>query len=259
MDQPVDDGGQDGGPTPTELFAASLASCVAFYAGRYLTRHGVDPDGLRVDADFTMAADRPARVAEMTLTVVPPEDLAPARYPALLAVASHCTVHNTLHRPPAVRIGTAPPDAQTAALGRPTRTARGGGEDAPPGRDGRPGRDALARRGQRAAHDRSRRRAVSRPSRPEGRRAPGLPGPARALNHRSRPCVRSTVQVKGSSPCRVVVRRSACRHSDGVQYGCGASGRVHSGPLRDSALMPVRGGGKRCCAGPTGASSRKDS
>ncbi|MFJ1708407.1 OsmC family protein [Kitasatospora sp. NPDC088346] len=30
VDQPVEAGGQDTGPTPTELFAASLASCVAF-------------------------------------------------------------------------------------------------------------------------------------------------------------------------------------------------------------------------------------
>ena len=30
VDQPVEDGGGDAGPTPTELFVASLASCVAF-------------------------------------------------------------------------------------------------------------------------------------------------------------------------------------------------------------------------------------
>ncbi|MEV6210139.1 OsmC family protein [Kitasatospora sp. NPDC051914] len=110
VDQPVDDGGQDAGPTPTELFAASLASCVAFYAGRYLTRHGVDPKGLRVNAGFTMAADRPARVTEVTLAVEPPKGLDPARYDALLAVASRCTVHNTLHQPPTVRIEVTPPD-----------------------------------------------------------------------------------------------------------------------------------------------------
>ncbi|WP_371478918.1 OsmC family protein [Kitasatospora sp. NBC_00315] len=110
VDQPVEAGGQDAGPTPTELFAASLASCVAFYAGRYLARHGVDPKGLRVDAGFTMATDRPARVTEVTLTVKAPEGLAPARYDALLAVASHCTVHNTLHQPPAVRIEMTPSD-----------------------------------------------------------------------------------------------------------------------------------------------------
>jgi putative redox protein len=40
VDQPAALGGDDGAPTPTELFVASLATCVAFYAGRYLTRHG---------------------------------------------------------------------------------------------------------------------------------------------------------------------------------------------------------------------------
>ena len=45
VDQPADAGGQDTAPTPTELFVASLATCVAFYAGRYLARHGYSRDG----------------------------------------------------------------------------------------------------------------------------------------------------------------------------------------------------------------------
>ena len=40
VDQPADAGGEDSAPTPTELFVASLATCVAFYAGRYLTGTG---------------------------------------------------------------------------------------------------------------------------------------------------------------------------------------------------------------------------
>ncbi|MGO8978466.1 MAG: OsmC family protein [Streptosporangiaceae bacterium] len=63
VDQPAEAGGLDTAPTPTELFVASLATCVAFYAGRYLTRHGYGRDGLAVSADFDMASDRPARVS----------------------------------------------------------------------------------------------------------------------------------------------------------------------------------------------------
>ena len=48
VDQPADAGGLDAAPTPTELFVASLATCVAFYAGQYLTRHGYGRDGLAV-------------------------------------------------------------------------------------------------------------------------------------------------------------------------------------------------------------------
>ena len=69
VDQPADSGGQDTAPTPTELFVASLATCVAFYAGRYLTRHGYARDGLAVSVSYEMASDRPARVSRIRLAV----------------------------------------------------------------------------------------------------------------------------------------------------------------------------------------------
>lgn len=104
VDQPVDAGGDDTAPTPTELLVASLATCVAFYAGRYLTRHGFSRDGLGVSVGFDMAADRPARVATVHLTVRVPADLPAERRSALAAVAAHCTVHNSLTTPPGVTI-----------------------------------------------------------------------------------------------------------------------------------------------------------
>jgi putative redox protein len=104
VDQPEADGGQDAAATPTELLAASLASCVAFYAGRYLLRHGLDRSGLAVTAEFTMASGRPARVGEMWLRIGVPGGLPPQRRDALLAVASHCTVHNTLRQKPGISI-----------------------------------------------------------------------------------------------------------------------------------------------------------
>jgi uncharacterized OsmC-like protein len=104
VDQPVDAGGEDRGPTPTELFVAALAACVAFYAGRYLSRHGVANDGLRVSAAYDMATDRPARVVAVRLRLVVPDGLPDDRRSALLAVATHCTVHNSLTDPPTVDI-----------------------------------------------------------------------------------------------------------------------------------------------------------
>ncbi|WP_427164616.1 OsmC family protein [Streptomyces sp. C1-1] len=108
VDQPIEAGGTDTAPTPTELFAASLATCIAFYAGRFLHRHGLSQTGLRVRTEFTMATDRPARVASLRVAVIPPPDLPEQRRAALLAVASHCTVHNTLHQPPEIDIELEP-------------------------------------------------------------------------------------------------------------------------------------------------------
>lgn len=104
VDQPVDAGGEDLAPTPTELFVASLASCIAFYAGRYLTRHGWSREGLGVSVTYRMATDRPARVTDIHLTVRVPDGLPAQRWPALQAVVEHCTVHNSLTTPPTVRI-----------------------------------------------------------------------------------------------------------------------------------------------------------
>lgn len=103
VDQPVADGGTDTAPTPTELFVAGLASCVAFYARRYLVRHRLPADGLRVHADWQMAS-RPARVGGVRLTLTVPDGVPADRLEPLLAVASHCTVHNTLEQHPDVEI-----------------------------------------------------------------------------------------------------------------------------------------------------------
>ncbi|HEY5181974.1 MAG TPA: OsmC family protein [Dermatophilaceae bacterium] len=103
VDQPVKDGGDDTAPTPTELFIASLASCVAFYARRYLARHDLPTDGLAVEATFEMGA-RPARVAGIDLRLIVPGGVPAERLDALLAVATHCTVHNTLNSTPEVSV-----------------------------------------------------------------------------------------------------------------------------------------------------------
>jgi uncharacterized OsmC-like protein len=104
VDQPVADGGDDAGPTPTELFVGALVSCVAFYGGRFLARHGIDPDGFLVEGDFGFAADRPARVERIAVEVTAPFALSPDRLGAFRAVVEHCTVHNSMRETPDVRI-----------------------------------------------------------------------------------------------------------------------------------------------------------
>jgi putative redox protein len=103
VDQPPEMHGDDLGPTPTELFIASLASCVGFYARRYLARHHLDADGLAVEVGYEMAS-KPARVGKVTLRIVVPAGVPELRRDALLAMASHCTVHNTLTLPPEVHV-----------------------------------------------------------------------------------------------------------------------------------------------------------
>ena len=101
-DQPVEDGGEDSGPTPTELFAVSLASCVAFYAERFLRRNRLSTQGLLVSCAYGWA-ENPHRVGELELTVDAP-GLPAEKREAFARVIDHCTIHNTLKQPPEVRI-----------------------------------------------------------------------------------------------------------------------------------------------------------
>lgn len=104
VDQPADVGGDDAGPTPTESFVAGLASCVAFYARRYLRRHKLDTSGLTVETSYRMAS-KPPRVSRVDLQIRLPLELPPERRKGLLAVASHCTVHNSIASEPEITVG----------------------------------------------------------------------------------------------------------------------------------------------------------
>jgi putative redox protein len=104
VDQPVSDGGGDSGPTPTELFVAGLASCVAFYGGRFLRRHDIPADGFGVRCRFEFASDRPARVGAIALDVTLPRGFPAARRAAFRSVIEHCTVHNSITQAPTIGI-----------------------------------------------------------------------------------------------------------------------------------------------------------
>lgn len=103
VDQPEPDGGEDSAPTPVELLVASLATCVAHYARRYLKRHELPTEGLAVDADWDLVRG-PARLGPVTIRLTVPDGVPEERREPLLTMASHCTVHNTLAQPPEVSI-----------------------------------------------------------------------------------------------------------------------------------------------------------
>jgi putative redox protein len=108
VDQPCGDGGQDAGPTPVELFIASLASCIGHYARRGLGPSGGGPE---VRCTWTMSAVAPWRVTRIDVHVRLPDGTSPARLAAVERAIAHCTVHNTLLDLPVIRI-----TAETPAL-----------------------------------------------------------------------------------------------------------------------------------------------
>jgi putative redox protein len=77
---------------------------VAYYAGRYLERHGLSREGLAVHAEYRKADRAPARVASIQLRVTVPASLSTGMLKPLHAAVSRCTAHDTLREPPSVGI-----------------------------------------------------------------------------------------------------------------------------------------------------------
>ncbi|WP_051712364.1 OsmC family protein [Spirillospora albida] len=103
VDQPYSAGGTDTGPTPVELFVASVAACAAHCARGHLRRLGLPAGGLEVTADFAMGEGALAGVSRIALAVRPPLAVRGAVLDGLLDAVRRCAVRNSIIDPP--RIG----------------------------------------------------------------------------------------------------------------------------------------------------------
>lgn len=94
VDEPAEAGGQDTGPSPQELLAASLASCTAVTMEMYAQRKGWDLQGTEVGCEYT-PADRGCPT-KFTLWLRFPETLDEASVERLRIIAAKCPIHRTL-------------------------------------------------------------------------------------------------------------------------------------------------------------------
>ncbi len=93
-DEPEDNGGDDTGPSPQELLAASLASCTAVTIEMYAKRKGWEIGDLSVDVDYEPAQrGSPTR---FKMAVQLPKELPEDQRERLMQIAAKCPVHRTL-------------------------------------------------------------------------------------------------------------------------------------------------------------------
>jgi putative redox protein len=100
-DEPVTLGGDDEGPTPTELMVAGLAACAADEVVKCLVAVGARFKPIEVGADFDWAGEG-GRVASVRLSVTLPEEISEnTRQKVLLSMLS-CPARRMLAEPPDV-------------------------------------------------------------------------------------------------------------------------------------------------------------
>jgi putative redox protein len=93
VDEPVEAGGSDSGPSPTRLVAAGLAGCTAVTMEMYAERKGWDIGQVEVDVDVEY---RDASPLSFAVVLRLPSELSDEQRERLLAVARKCPVHKLL-------------------------------------------------------------------------------------------------------------------------------------------------------------------
>jgi len=93
-DEPEERGGDDTGPSPQELLAASLASCTAITIEMYADRKGWQIGEVVVDVDYEPAQRGSPTKFEMTVKL--PKELPEEQRERLMQIAARCPVHRTL-------------------------------------------------------------------------------------------------------------------------------------------------------------------
>jgi putative redox protein len=93
-DEPKKSGGEDSGPSPQELLAASLASCTAVTMEMYAARKGWEVGDIKVDVDYEPAHRGSPTRFEMTVNL--PKELPEEQRERLMQIAAKCPVHRTL-------------------------------------------------------------------------------------------------------------------------------------------------------------------
>ena len=93
-DEPVESGGDDVGPTPQELLAASLAACTSITMQMYAQRKGWDTGPVEVHCEY----EQPEKGAptNFKLTLRLPPACTDEQIERLRHIAAKCPVHRTL-------------------------------------------------------------------------------------------------------------------------------------------------------------------
>jgi putative redox protein len=93
-DEPRDTGGEDKGPNPQELLAASLASCSAITMEMYAERKGWDIGDVVVEVGYEPSQRGSPTRFEMIVKL--PKELPEEQRERLMTIVAKCPVHRTL-------------------------------------------------------------------------------------------------------------------------------------------------------------------
>ncbi len=98
-DQPVASGGEDSGPSPFDLFLASLGTCAGFYVLRFCQQRQIDPSNVSLSLQVVRNPET-RRMETIRTQIHLPPDFPEKYHQSVIRAADQCAVKRTLLDPP---------------------------------------------------------------------------------------------------------------------------------------------------------------
>jgi ribosomal protein S12 methylthiotransferase accessory factor len=102
-DQPVSQGGEDAGPSPFDLFLASLAACSGYYALEFCRARGLSPGEMTLDLTAHFNPEE-KRIDKIEMTLKPPSGFPEKFHAAISRAVDLCAVKKHLLNPPGIEV-----------------------------------------------------------------------------------------------------------------------------------------------------------
>ncbi|HEY5469223.1 MAG TPA: OsmC family protein [Bacteroidales bacterium] len=102
-DQPVSGGGNDSGPSPFELYLASIGTCAGIYVKSFCDNRKIPTDNIKIiqNTEFDKESGLPVNI---TIDIQLPADF-PEKYKAsIISVAELCKVKKSIAHPPVFKV-----------------------------------------------------------------------------------------------------------------------------------------------------------
>ncbi len=102
-DQPVNEGGEGGAPSPFDYFLVSLATCAGYFIAAFCVERKIPTEGL----SLSMTWDRNREthlITKMRISVALPPGFPEKYKAAVIKAADQCTVKRHMLNPPAFEI-----------------------------------------------------------------------------------------------------------------------------------------------------------
>jgi putative redox protein len=98
-DVPIDRGGQNAGPSPTDLVAAALGSCLLTTLAFLARRNELPIQGANATVVKELSPSKPQRISRLSVTIRVPQggQISEPDRQRLSTAIEFCTVHHSLH------------------------------------------------------------------------------------------------------------------------------------------------------------------